>query len=366
MDGAGSNQLHLLKKLLSEEESPMRNLFVFVFLLSAVAFGASAEVLPKQTGYVSDYAEMLTREQRQLIGDKLDAFEKKSGVKIAVVTVSSLEGKNIEEYARQLFAEWRVGTKGILFLIAPNEAKLRIVTGASVRRRSIPDARADEIMDTAILVPYRSGNKPQAILDGVIAITSAIDSVKASVPPSVKSAKAPLKQEKQIEKSATEQEKISWYFWVLGILGFIFLVLVLVRLGAGRMGRKEKTKAGLSPDPLPVKVEPIFPSPRPEPKEDPRSVVMQKRGPDLLKNLPGLVHEVETMLDSNKQEQATNIFGRAKKQWEKIQKELPKDTNNINWVKVYPQLNSVETHCLTVKELLNHATNRNGGTPSDK
>ncbi len=52
---------------------------------------------------------------------------------IAVVTVASLDGMSVEEYANKLFKDWGVGQKdldnGVLILVAPGERKMRIEVG---------------------------------------------------------------------------------------------------------------------------------------------------------------------------------------------------------------------------------------------
>ncbi len=52
---------------------------------------------------------------------------------MAVVTVKSLEGDDIDDYAVRLFEKWKIGKKGkdngVLFLVALDERKMRIEVG---------------------------------------------------------------------------------------------------------------------------------------------------------------------------------------------------------------------------------------------
>ena len=102
------------------------------FLLSLVmvlfAAGPSlAEVkpesLPALTGRVVDGANVLKPQEREAIRVKLKNLEDQSGIQMAVATVSTLQGKEIEPYANALFRKWQLGQKdknnGLLFLIAP-------------------------------------------------------------------------------------------------------------------------------------------------------------------------------------------------------------------------------------------------------
>jgi uncharacterized protein len=85
---------------------------------------------PKPSGYVNDFAGLLSHDQGAALNSELAAFEKRTTVEIAVVTVPSLKGHNVEDYTRGLAKEWGVGkagrNNGVVFLIAPNERKMRI------------------------------------------------------------------------------------------------------------------------------------------------------------------------------------------------------------------------------------------------
>ena len=76
------------------------------------------------------------------------------------MTVTSLDGLSIEEYAARVFAEWGVGAEakdnGVLLLVAPSERRVRIEVGYGVEG-SLPDGLAGEIIRTAILPEFRAG-----------------------------------------------------------------------------------------------------------------------------------------------------------------------------------------------------------------
>jgi TPM domain len=83
--------------------------------------------------------------------DQLNALcaevERKTGAQIAVVTVRSLEGQPIENYAVDLFKHLGVGRKdnrGILLLVAPNDRRYRFEVGYGLEP-VINDARAGDI-----------------------------------------------------------------------------------------------------------------------------------------------------------------------------------------------------------------------------
>jgi uncharacterized protein len=175
-----------------EKEKPMKKFRVSVLPLAllfiATATTAYAEQYPKATGYVNDFAHLLTREQGALLNDELIAFEKKMTIEIAVVTVPGLNNQSLEDYARGLAKEWGVGksnqNNGVVFLIAPKERKMRIET-ASGARVILTDSRADQIRDSAVLPRFKAGDMTQGIIDGTHAIMQALDA--SSVPVASKS-----------------------------------------------------------------------------------------------------------------------------------------------------------------------------------
>jgi len=149
---------------------------VFVVLLFAVvAFGLQ---YPEPTGYVNDFASLLSPEQGKSLNDELAAFEEKTSVEIAVVTVPWLGNQSIEEYATGLATEWGVGKRGqnngVVLLVAPKERKMRIET-ASGARAILTDGIADRIRDREILPRFKRGNMAQGVIDGTRAIMQVFD-----------------------------------------------------------------------------------------------------------------------------------------------------------------------------------------------
>lgn len=99
-----------------------------------IAAGAFGYQNPgKPTGFVNDYAGLLDTSSRQTLENKLTQFEKDSSNEISVVTIASLNGDTIENFAEKLFQDWGIGKKnkdnGILVLIAKDDKKMRIEVG---------------------------------------------------------------------------------------------------------------------------------------------------------------------------------------------------------------------------------------------
>lgn len=120
---------------------------------------------------------MMKNETVSELNSLLSYFEKESGIEIAVATVRSLDGIPVEDYATDLFRTWGIGKKGkddgLLFLIAPNDKKVRIEVGYGLEG-SINDALAGRIMDQYVLPAFKVGDIDGGITAGTAVIVQTI------------------------------------------------------------------------------------------------------------------------------------------------------------------------------------------------
>jgi uncharacterized protein len=142
---------------------------VIVALLAAIAT-AFALQLPPLTGRIVDQANIIQPATRSTIEQKLADLEAKSGIQIAVATVNSLEGQDIEPYANELFRSWKLGEKtknnGVLLLVAPNERRVRIEVGYGLEG-TLTDALSKVIISNAIAPRFKTGDFSGGISRGV-------------------------------------------------------------------------------------------------------------------------------------------------------------------------------------------------------
>src|ERR1700740_1245410 len=96
-------------------------------LLLASGNFSSAEDIKKihPTGYVSDLAGVIGAEAKTRLEALCAEVEQKTGAQIAIVTVQSLEGESVENYAVDLFKQLGVGNKkdnrSVLMLVRRND-----------------------------------------------------------------------------------------------------------------------------------------------------------------------------------------------------------------------------------------------------
>ena len=191
-------------------------LVLAVFFVSSVHAEKIADIHPQ--GYVTDLAGVLTPDTKQKVEALAYEVEQKTGAQIGVVTVKSLEGEPIEDYAVDLYKSLGIGSKkdnrGVLLLIAPPERRYRVEVGYGLEP-VINDARAGDVGRS--MVPFlRQNNYNGAVLTAVNQIAQMIAADRGVTLDGVIAPKA------QPENSGIP-------FWVIPLVIFgIFIVLKLL------------------------------------------------------------------------------------------------------------------------------------------
>src|SRR6266704_3458760 len=142
-----------------------RIVLILGLLFLGVSFTAAEGIKQiRPTGYVTDLAGVIGAETKARLETLCAEVEQKTGAQMAIVTVGSLEGESVEDYAVDLYKQLGVGGKkdnrGVLLLVAPNERKYRIEVGYGLEP-VINDARAGDA--GRAMVPYlRQGDYGKA------------------------------------------------------------------------------------------------------------------------------------------------------------------------------------------------------------
>ena len=133
--------------------------FIFAALLTASFAAAESVVQLQPRGYVNDFAHVLSPQAASQIEELCRQVDQKAHAQIAVVTVNSLEGSDIDSYAVDLFKKWGIGDKasnrGVLILLAPHEHRYRIEVGYGLEP-ILPDGKVGSFGREA--VPYLRNN----------------------------------------------------------------------------------------------------------------------------------------------------------------------------------------------------------------
>ena len=137
----------------------------------------SALPLHDTTRRVHDFANLLSAEQSRLVETICRDVERQTTAQVAVVTIQSLDGQTVDNYAHQLFNAWGIGQKdvnnGVLLLVAPNERRARIEVGYGLEPL-LTDALCGEILDVHAVPRFRAGDYPGGIVAATRAIADAL------------------------------------------------------------------------------------------------------------------------------------------------------------------------------------------------
>jgi uncharacterized protein len=150
-------------------------LWLLLFLLTP--FAAGAQEFPAPVGRVNDFARLLRAEDPQALEELLGGLERDTSAEIAVVTVRSLEGRSVEEYANRLFSEWGIGKKdrdnGVLILVARDEREMRIEVGYGLEG-VLPDGLAGAIIRETFVPHFQAGDYPTGIREGAARVVDIV------------------------------------------------------------------------------------------------------------------------------------------------------------------------------------------------
>jgi uncharacterized protein len=152
----------------------------FIILLATLIIPISvfAYTSPgKPTGFVNDFAGILSAEQKSDLESVSLGLKKNTGFEVAIVTIQTLGDETIETYAVKLFEEWGIGDEkkdtGILVLVAIDERAVRIETGYG-SEGVITDIQSGNIIRNVIVPEFQKGNYYSGLNDALNALSLVI------------------------------------------------------------------------------------------------------------------------------------------------------------------------------------------------
>lgn len=97
---------------------------------------------PKPFRFVNDEAQVLAPAEAKKLESGLRRYADNTGTQVVVVTVPSLGGREVADYARALGTAWGVGQRGknngVVVLVAPQDRKVSIQPGSGLADRVTP------------------------------------------------------------------------------------------------------------------------------------------------------------------------------------------------------------------------------------
>lgn len=118
----------------------------------------------------------MTPEQSASLNQILSEYEQRTTNQIVVLTVKSLEGRDIESYSIAVAESWKVGQKhkdnGAILIVAPNERQVRIEVGYGLEG-VLTDAKSAQIIRNILAPRFREKD----YYAGIAAAVSAMEAV---------------------------------------------------------------------------------------------------------------------------------------------------------------------------------------------
>ena len=202
---------------------------------AAAQTASNQPAFPALTGRVVDQARLLTPETEAALTAKLEALERDTSDQLVVVTVDSLQDREIEDYGYQLGRAWGIGQadddNGVLLIVAPEERKVRIEVGYGLEP-VLTDALSALIIHNEILPSFREGYFERGIQQGVEAIDTQLRLDPA---------------EAQARAAAAAAPKAGIPFGPIIMIGVIFFLIFIGVIGGLTRGGRGRRGSGVAP-----------------------------------------------------------------------------------------------------------------------
>jgi uncharacterized protein len=156
----------------------MNKFYLLLLFLTLSFIGTAQRELPELWGMrVHDEAKALSSQVVQQLEQQLKLYEDSTSNQIAILTISSLAGEAVEDFALRVAEKWKLGQKekdnGVLLLIAIEDRKMRIEVGSGLEG-VLPDAVCSQIIRNEMAPNFRRGDYDAGVQAAVNAIIASI------------------------------------------------------------------------------------------------------------------------------------------------------------------------------------------------
>lgn len=204
--------------MLKIQSNPLK--YLLFFLIIATFSFANQRIF--------DEANLLEPKHEMVLERMIWEWETKTNHQMAIVTVKSLKGAEIEDYSVNLFEKLKIGDKdknnGLLFIVAPNERRVRIEVGYGLEQY-LPDGLVGDIQDSFIIPHFRNNDFATGIMQGTYALLIKQAEAEGIELPQLSVGelpKAPLQDVSQTQNS------------IAGFFVFLIIILILIKSRTAR------------------------------------------------------------------------------------------------------------------------------------
>lgn len=170
--------IYILKTRLNIAKKIIKFCLSIGFVFAAIRVLAQP-ALPEQTSpprLVHDLAGLMSASERGVLEGRLRAYDDSTSSEVAVLTIPSLDGYPLDDYAYEVFNKWKIGQRGknngVLVLVAIKERKIKIQVGAGIGQK-LTATRCAQIIDNVIKPAF----KAQRYFDGFSGATQQIQRI---------------------------------------------------------------------------------------------------------------------------------------------------------------------------------------------
>lgn len=191
-------------------------------LLALVSAPLFALDIPAMNGPVNDLAGILSDGERRELADYLLAADRQTDAQIAVLTVPSLEGGDIESFSVRVAEAWRLGNsgtdRGALVVVALAERAMRIETGYGAEA-DLTDTKCGLIIRNVMAPAFRGGDYGAGIMSACKTIAEIL-------------AGGEIAQENVTRMETAEAKGQGGTALSLGLVFFVLYVLLITTVAA--------------------------------------------------------------------------------------------------------------------------------------
>ena len=212
--------------------------FVCLLCLAAPALAQTPTTrspLPDPTGYVSDYANVLSPQNKERLEVILKNLDDRGKVEFAVVTVPNLGGQDVFDYSLAVMRGWGLGSKekgGLLLLFSLEERKGFVQVSRHLEG-DMPDSLVGSIARKYMRPPFQQGNYDKGVTDGVLAIAATLGEKRGFSVEGIDQSYV-YREPRQTQRTRGRRSA-GGGLSVCGIAFFVLIILIII-MASGRRG----------------------------------------------------------------------------------------------------------------------------------
>ena len=126
---------------------------------------------PKPVGFVNDFGNIFTTEQKQILEKELVQYEQKTNHELVIITVDSITPySSIKDFSTDLSNHWGIGKKdtnnGLAIVFSQSLKEIRISTGTGTEK-VLTNAFCKKVIDNVMIPEFKNKDYYKGIKKGI-------------------------------------------------------------------------------------------------------------------------------------------------------------------------------------------------------